>query len=67
VTRFGKKGKLSPCYVGPLQDNQEGTQVSYQVALPPDLMGMHNVFNVSMLRKYIADLDHVIEYEPLKI
>lgn len=28
---------------------------------------MHDIFHLSMLRKYIADSDHVIEYEPLQI
>jgi hypothetical protein len=35
--------------------------------LPPSLAGIHDVFHVSMLRKYIPDPSHVIKYEPLRI
>jgi hypothetical protein len=37
------------------------------IALPPDLVRTHDVFHVSMLRKYIANPDVVVEYEPLEI
>lgn len=39
----------------------------YRVALTSDLVGMHDVFRISMLRKYIPNPDLVMEYEPLKI
>jgi hypothetical protein len=39
----------------------------YKIVLPPDLVGMHDVFHVSMLTKYIANPDVIVEYEPLKI
>jgi hypothetical protein len=41
--------------------------LAYRVALPPDLDGMHDVFHVSMLRKYIHNPDLVVEYESLEI
>jgi hypothetical protein len=31
------------------------------------LVGTHDIFHVSMLRKYIANPDVVVEYEPLEI
>jgi hypothetical protein len=31
------------------------------------LVGTHDVFHVSMLRKYITNPDVIVEYEPLKI
>ncbi|XP_062100208.1 uncharacterized protein LOC133806088 [Humulus lupulus] len=65
VKRFGKKGKLSPRYVGPFEILDRVGNVAYRVALPPSLSGVHNVFHVSQLRKYISDPSHVLSYETL--
>ncbi|KAF5458936.1 hypothetical protein F2P56_022928 [Juglans regia] len=67
IMRFGKKGKLSPRYIGPFEILDRIGPVAYRVALPPALAGVHNVFHISMLRKYIPDPTHVIDYEPLQI
>jgi hypothetical protein len=42
--------------------------VAYQIALPPLLSNIHNVFHVSQLRKYVSDPSHIIEPDivPLK-
>jgi hypothetical protein len=42
-------------------------KLAYRIALPPDLVETHDVFHVSMLRKYIANLNVIVEYEPLEI
>ena len=67
VMRFGKKGKLSPRFVGPFEVLERVDEVAYRIALPPALSGIHNVFHESMLRKYIPDPSHVLSYEPLQI
>jgi hypothetical protein len=67
VTRFGKKGKLNPRYIRPFEILERVGPVAYWLALPPSLAGIHDVFHVSMLRKYIPDPSHVIKYEPLRI
>jgi hypothetical protein len=67
VMRFEKKGKLSPTFVGLFEITQKVGRLAYRIALPPDLVGMHDVFHVSMLRKYIANLDVIVEYEMLEI
>ena len=36
--------------------------VEYRLALPPSLSGVHEVFHVSMLRKYTPDLAHVVDW-----
>ncbi len=41
--------------------------VAYKLTLPPSLSGVHNVFHVSMLRKYIPDMSHVVEVAPLQL
>jgi hypothetical protein len=54
VMRFGKKGKLSPRFVGSFKITQRVGKLAYRIALPPDMVKTHDVFHVSMLRKYIA-------------
>jgi hypothetical protein len=67
VMRFGKKRKLSPRFIGPFEITQKVGKLAYRIALPPDLIGTHDVFHVSMLRKYIANPDVIVEYELLEI
>nr|CAD1840504.1 unnamed protein product [Ananas comosus var. bracteatus] len=41
--------------------------VAYRLALPPNLSGVHNVFHVSVLRRYIHDPAHVLEAVPVEL
>ena len=41
--------------------------VAYRVALPLELVGVHDVFHVSTLRKYIPDPSQVVSFKPLQI
>ncbi|XP_043717608.1 uncharacterized protein LOC122665523 [Telopea speciosissima] len=63
VLRFGKKGKLSPRHIGSYEILARIGPVAYRLALPPSLVGVHDVFHVSILRKYIVDLAHVLTQE----
>ena len=65
--RFGKKGKLSPRFIGPFEITQRVGKLAYRIALPPNLVRTHDIFHMSMLRKYIANPDVIVEYEPLEI
>jgi hypothetical protein len=67
VMRFCKKGKLSPRYVGPFLVTEVVGPVAYRVELPSNLAGVHDVFHISMLRKYVHDPLHVIDFEPLQV
>nr|GFA92841.1 putative reverse transcriptase [Tanacetum cinerariifolium] len=49
-SRFGVKGKLSPRFIGPFEILDRVGEVSYRLALPPQLLHVHNVFHVSLLR-----------------
>ena len=65
MMRFGKRGKLSPYFVGPFKILERIGDLAYHVALPPVISGIHNVFHVSMLRKYIPDPSHILSYDTL--
>ncbi|KAL0541655.1 hypothetical protein IC582_021709 [Cucumis melo] len=67
VLRFERRGKLSPRFVGSFEILERIGPVAYRLALPPSLLTVHDVFHVSMLRKYVADPSHVVDYEPLEI
>ncbi|CAN6691503.1 unnamed protein product [Malus baccata var. baccata] len=67
LVRFGKKGKLSPRYIGPYEITERIGEVVYRLELPPELSKIHNVFHVSMLRHYVSDHSHVIPPQPLEI
>ncbi|XP_070669050.1 uncharacterized protein [Malus domestica] len=67
VVRFGKKGKLSPRYIGPYQITERVDEVAYRLELPPKLSQVHDVFHVSMLRHYVSGPSHVILPQPLEI
>ena len=64
ITRFGVKGKLKPRFIGPYEILEE---VAYRLALPPSLGNVHNVFQVSQLRKYVFDPKRVIHYEEVAL
>ncbi|KAL0546624.1 hypothetical protein IC582_016536 [Cucumis melo] len=67
VLRFEKKGKLSPRFVGPFEILERIGPVAYLLALSASLSAVHDVFHVSMLRKYVADPTHIVDFEPLQI
>ncbi|WOH04017.1 hypothetical protein DCAR_0623422 [Daucus carota subsp. sativus] len=58
---------LSPRYVGPFEILRRVGKVAYELALPPQMEHIHNVFHESMLKKYNPDSRHVIEYEPIEL
>ncbi|GJX23424.1 putative nucleotidyltransferase, ribonuclease H [Tanacetum coccineum] len=62
VQRFGLKGKLSPRFIGPFEILDRIGEVSYRLALPPQLSHVHNVFHVSLLRGYNYHPYHVVQY-----
>lgn len=67
IVRFGTKGKLSPRYVGPFPVIARVGKLSYRIDLPQSMRGVHNVFHVSMLRKYLEDSEHLVLTEPVTI
>jgi hypothetical protein len=47
------KGKLPPRYIGPFLMLARLGNVAYRLELPPTLVGVHNVFHISQLKKYL--------------
>ncbi|XP_057479179.1 uncharacterized protein LOC130766528 [Actinidia eriantha] len=67
LMRFGRSGKLSPRFIGPFEVLDRVGAVAYRLALPPRLANVHNVFHISMLRKYEPDPSHVLDWGGLDI
>ncbi|XP_070017219.1 uncharacterized protein [Nicotiana sylvestris] len=67
VMRFGKKGKLSPRYIGPYQIVQRIGRVAYKLDLTPELDAIHLVFHVSMLRKFLGDPSCISPIEDIQV
>ena len=53
--------------MGPFEILERVGILAYKVALPLGLSKIHNVFHVSTLRKYVFDVSHVVELEPIHI
>jgi hypothetical protein len=69
VRRFGIKRKLAPRYIGPYSIIDKYGPTSYQVELPVNLSGVHNMFLVSQLKRCLKPssdvvIEHTIPLEP---
>ena len=67
VVRLGKHGKLSPRFIGPFEILERIGTVAYRLALLPSMIGVHEVFHVSMLRKYTPDPAHVVDWGQIEV
>ena len=67
MMRFGRKGKLSPRYIGPYKIVRTIGKVAYELDLPSDLEAVHPVFHVSMLRKCIGDPSRVFPVDDVQV
>ncbi|KAG8489280.1 hypothetical protein CXB51_017326 [Gossypium anomalum] len=67
ILRFGKKGKLSLRFIGPYRVLKRVGPVAYQLELPLELDRIHDVFHVSMLRRYRSDPTHVVPVTEIEV
>ena len=58
---------MNPRYIGPFRIVERIGPVAYRLELPSELSRIHNVFHVSMLRKYVSDSSHVLEAPPFEL
>ena len=67
VIRFQNRGKLSPRYIGPFPIIERIGLVAYRLELSPGLEKIHDVFHVSMLKKYMPDPSHILKSPPVQL
>ena len=67
VVRFGKRGKLSSRFIGPFEILERVGTVAYWLALPPSMSSVHEVFHVSMLRRYTPGPAHVVDWGEIEV
>ena len=67
VVRFDKRGKPLLRFIGPFEILERIGTVAYRLALPPSMSGVHEVFHVSMLRKYTPDPAHMVDWGQIEV
>ncbi|GKA84153.1 putative reverse transcriptase domain-containing protein [Tanacetum coccineum] len=67
VMRFGKKGKLALRYVGPFKILERIDPVAYRLRLPEELIGVHDTFHVSNLKKCLGNANLHVPLNEIKI
>ena len=67
VVGFDKRGKLSPRFIGPFEILERVGTVACRLALPPSMSGVHEVFHISLLRKYTPDPAHVVDWGQIEV
>ncbi|XP_073152870.1 uncharacterized protein [Henckelia pumila] len=65
ISRFGLMGKLSPRFIGRFEILESIEDLAYRIALPQYLSSIHDVFHVSLLRRYVAYESHILQ--PFKV
>ena len=58
---------MSPRFIGPYEIPERVGPVAYRLALSPELAKLHNVFHVSMLRRYRSDESHILPVQEIQV
>jgi hypothetical protein len=61
--RFNLRGKLSPRFIRPFKIVERKGEVAYQLELPAQLSGVHDLFHVSLLKKCTSE----VKIEPVQL
>nr|GEU76481.1 retrotransposon protein, putative, Ty3-gypsy subclass [Tanacetum cinerariifolium] len=67
AVRFGKRGKLSPRYIGPFRIIARVGIIAYMLELPEELKEFHSTFHVSNLKKCLAEGDIVVPMDEIQL
>ncbi|XP_052489807.1 uncharacterized protein LOC105763935 [Gossypium raimondii] len=67
VLWFRRKDKLSFMFIGSYRILKRVEFVAYQLELPPELDHIHDVFHVSMLKRYRSDPSHIVSVEEIEV
>ena len=66
-TPFERKGKLSPRFIAPYEILERVGPVAYRLAFPLELAKLHDVFHVSMIRRYRTDESHILPMQDVQV
>ena len=58
---------MSPRFIGPYEILERVGPIAYWLALPPKLTKLHDVFHVSMLRRYRLDESHILPVQDVQV
>jgi hypothetical protein len=64
--RLGSYPKLAVRYYGPFEILEKIGPIAYMIAFPAS-MRVHNVFHVSLLKKYVPDPNHIIDWNVIQV
>ncbi|KAI3707605.1 hypothetical protein L6452_26231 [Arctium lappa] len=67
IIRFGKRGNLSPRFLGPFTILARVGLQAYKLELPPEMAGIHHTFHVCYLRKCLAEEESVIPLSEIRV
>ena len=67
LVKSGKRGKLSPRFIGTFEILERVDTVAYRLALPPRMSSVHEVFHVPMLRRYTPYPAHVVDWGEIEV
>jgi hypothetical protein len=64
--KLGNCSKLAARYCGPFEILERIGPIAYMIAFPAS-MPIHNLFHISLLKKYIPDANHVIDWNVIHV
>ena len=67
ILNMKSKINLSPRFIRPYQILERIGPVAYRLALPLELANLHDVFHLSMLRKYRLDKSHILLVQEVQV